>query len=50
LSFLVKHIIKHIEDPFRSAAVLTLHAASTGYSCKDLDCGGIYNQPIPTNT
>lgn len=49
LAVLVKHIIKRIEDPFKSAAVLTSHGASTGYSCKDLDCEGIYNQPLPTN-
>lgn len=49
MSVLVNHAIKRIESPFKSTAVLPSHGASTGYSCKDLGCEGIYNQFIPTN-
>lgn len=49
MSALVKYIIKHIEDPFKPAAALTLHGASLGNPCKDLDCDGIYNQSISTH-
>lgn len=49
MSVLVNHAIKSAEGPFKSAAVLSSHGASTGYSCKDLACEGIYNQFIPTN-
>lgn len=49
LSVLVNHAIKCTESPFKSTAVLPSHGASTGYSCKDLGCEGIYNQFIPTN-
>lgn len=49
LSVLVKAAIKSIEGPFKSPAVLPSHGASTGYSCKDLGCEGMYNQFIPTN-
>lgn len=49
MSVLVNHAIKCIESPFKSTVVLPSHGASTGYSCKDLGCEGIYNQFIPTN-